>query len=51
VGSKVTTWLNGEKMMELDDEKIGKAQGRIALQIHDNADIKILFRNIKLKEL
>ena len=50
-GSKVTTWLNGEQMIELEDEKIGQAQGRIALQIHDNADIKILFRNLKLDEL
>ncbi|MBZ4676207.1 MAG: hypothetical protein JG782_826 [Anaerophaga sp.] len=50
-GSKVTTWLNGEQMIELKDEKIGQAQGRIALQIHDNADIKILFRNLKLDEL
>jgi hypothetical protein len=38
-------------MIELEDEKIGQAQGRIALQIHDNADIKILFRNLKLDEL
>ncbi len=50
-GNKVTTWLNGEKMVEMEDEKIGKGQGRLALQIHDNADIKILFRNIKLEEL
>ncbi len=51
LGSKVTTWLNGEKMVDLEDDKIGNAQGRIALQIHDNADIKIYFRNIVLEEL
>lgn len=50
-GSKVTTWLNGEKMMCLEDEKIGRAQGRIVLQIHSDSDVKIMFRALKLQEL
>jgi hypothetical protein len=50
-GSNVTTWLNDEKMLELNDKKIGNARGRVALQIHDKADIKILFRNIVLEEI
>jgi hypothetical protein len=33
------------------DEKIGKAQGRIALQIHDGGGIKVLWRNFILKTL
>lgn len=49
--SKVTTWLNGKQMIELEDKKIGQAQGRIALQIHSDADIKIMFRHLKLQEL
>ena len=50
-GDHVTTWLNGEQMVDLKDEKIAKAQGRIALQIHDGGGIKVLWRNIKLKTL
>ncbi|PRY98778.1 uncharacterized protein DUF1080 [Marinilabilia salmonicolor] len=50
-GSKVTTWLNGKQMIELEDEKIGQAQGRIALQIHSDSDVKIMFRALKLQEL
>ena len=50
-GNKVTTWLNGNEMISLDDEAIGKGQGRIALQIHDGGGIKVLWRNLKLKTL
>ena len=50
-GDNVKTWLNGVEMVNLTDEKIGKAQGRIALQIHDGGGIKVLWRNIHLKTL
>ncbi len=50
-GDKVTTWLNGEEMITLQDEKIGAGQGRIALQIHDGGGIKVLWRNLKVKTL
>ncbi|MGM0666939.1 MAG: 3-keto-disaccharide hydrolase [Bacteroidota bacterium] len=50
-GPKVTTWLNGNLMVELDDPKIGKANGRIALQIHDGGGIKVLWRNLVVQEL
>ena len=50
-GDNVKTWLNGVEMVNLTDEKIGKAQGRIALQIHDGGGIKVLWRNINLKTL
>lgn len=48
VGPKVTTWLNGQMMIELEDEKIGSAEGKIALQIHDGGGIKVRWRNIYL---
>lgn len=51
IGDNVKTWLNGEEMVDLTDEKIGKAQGRIALQIHDGGGIKVLWRNLNLKTL
>lgn len=51
VGDKVETWLNGEKMVELTDEKIGEANGSIALQIHSGGGIKVRWKNIKVKEL
>jgi hypothetical protein len=50
-GSSVTTWLNGEEMINLDDEKIGEAVGSIVLQIHDGGGIKVKWRNIYLEEL
>ena len=50
-GDKVTTYLNGQQMIELVDEKIGMAEGQIALQIHDGGGIKVHWRNIEIKEL
>ena len=50
-GDNVQTWLNGEEMVNIRDEKIGAGQGRIALQIHDGGGIKVLWRNLHLKTL
>lgn len=47
----VTTWLNGKMMISLSDQKIGNANGRIALQIHDGGGIKVKWKNIKIQEL
>jgi len=47
----VTTWLNGVKMVELEDEKIGEATGSIALQIHAGGGIKIRWKNLFVKEI
>tara|TARA_B100001057_G_scaffold106405_1_gene104039 strand:+ start:1967 stop:2563 length:597 start_codon:yes stop_codon:yes gene_type:complete len=51
VGSNVTSWLNGTQMVALNDEKIGKGEGTIALQIHDGGGIRVRWKNILLKEL
>jgi len=51
VGDKVTTWLNGQMMIEFEDSKIGEAEGSIALQIHSGGGIKVLWRNINIEEL
>lgn len=50
-GDKVTTWLNGKKMVQLSDEKIGAAEGFIALQIHDGGGIKVRWKDLTIKEL
>ena len=50
-GNNVQTWLNGQEMVNLDDEKIGAGKGRIALQIHSGGGIKVAWRNLKLKTL
>ena len=50
-GSTITTWLNGVQMVELTDEKIGAANGRIALQIHDGGGIRVQWKNLELKPL
>ncbi|MEQ9380487.1 MAG: DUF1080 domain-containing protein [Imperialibacter sp.] len=50
-GDEVRTYLNGEQMVDLKDEKIGKGNGSIALQIHSGGGIKVRWRNLMLKEL
>ena len=50
-GDLVETYLNGHKMISLRDEKIGKATGIIALQIHSGGGIKVYWRNINIIEL
>ena len=50
-GNQVTSWLNGVEMVDFTDEKIGEANGKIALQIHDGGGIKVYWRNIEVKEL
>ncbi|MCK5840275.1 MAG: DUF1080 domain-containing protein, partial [Bacteroidales bacterium] len=50
-GDRVITWLNNEMMTDLRDEKIGKADGVIALQIHDGGGIMVRWRNLYIKEL
>ena len=51
VGPDVTTWLNGEEMVHLNDPKIGRANGRIALQIHDGGGIKVQWKNLVIQPL
>jgi len=50
VGPLVETWLNGQKMITLEDEKIGNATGIIALQIHEGGGIKVMWRNLYIEE-
>ena len=50
-GDEITSWLNGHQMVYLTDEKIGKGQGFIALQIHDGGGIKVRWKKIMIKEL
>ena len=51
VGDRVQTWLNGQPMVDFSDEKIGKANGSIALQIHEGGGIKVKWRNLIIEEL
>ncbi len=48
---EVTTWLNGKQIVWLKDEKIGKGEGFIALQIHDGGGIKVRWKNILINQL
>jgi hypothetical protein len=50
-GDQVTTWLNNHQMVTLNDEKIGKGEGFIALQIHDGGGIKVRWKDFKIKQL
>lgn len=47
---RVTTWLNGARMVDLRDEQIGRGEGFIALQIHDGGGIKVRWKNIRITE-
>jgi len=51
IGPKVTTWLNGQQMITINDEKIGAGKGSIALQIHDGGGIKVRWKNLKIRSL
>jgi hypothetical protein len=51
VGGHVTTWLNGQQMIDLKDENIGKANGSIALQIHSGGGIKVQWRNLTVTKI
>ncbi|TWW00730.1 DUF1080 domain-containing protein [Chitinophaga pinensis] len=48
---KVTTILNGHEMITLTDDKIGAANGQIALQIHSGGGIKVRWKNISVVNL
>ena len=50
-GDIVKTWLNGIKMISLEDRLIGKGKGSIVLQIHEGDNVKVRWRNIKLEKL
>jgi hypothetical protein len=49
LNDEVTTWLNGHQMVYLKDEKVGKGEGFIALQIHSGGGIKVRWKKIKIK--
>ena len=51
VDDNVTTWLNETEMVSLIDEKNGKANGSVALQIHDGGGIKVRWKNISVQPL
>lgn len=50
-GDDLTSYLNGHEMITINDEKIGKGVGSIALQIHDGGGIKVKWKNLKVKVL
>jgi hypothetical protein len=51
VGDTVTTWLNGVRMVQLVDERIGDAEGSIVLQIHDGGGIRVRWRDLLMTDL
>ena len=50
-GDKIISWINGIEMVNFKDEKIGKGEGSIALQIHDGGGIKVKWKNILLTKI
>ena len=47
----LATWLNGTRMIDLTDAKIGEATGQIALQIHSGGGIKVRWRDLRVREI
>ena len=50
-GDRVSTYLNGYEMVQLEDEKIGQGKGGIALQIHSGGGIKVRWRNLRITKI
>jgi len=50
-GDRVITWLNGVQMVNFQDEKIGEATGKVALQIHDGGGIKVRWKDLMIRKL
>ena len=50
-GDHVQTWLNGTPMADIHDALIGSKTGQVMLQIHDGNDIRVLWRNMKMKKI
>ena len=50
-GEQVIIWINDIEMVNFKDEKIGKGEGKIALQIHDGGGIKVKWKNIFLTKI
>ncbi|MEO6000601.1 MAG: DUF1080 domain-containing protein [Chitinophagaceae bacterium] len=48
---RVTTWLNGREMCDLQDKQIGAGEGYIALQVHHDGETKVRWKNIRIREL
>jgi len=48
-GNRVITWLNGEMMIDLKDESLGKGRGVIALQVHSGGEVAVRWREIYLQ--
>lgn len=49
-GDTVTVWINGTKASEYKDARYSEA-GPIGLQIHGGLDMKVEFRNLRVKAL
>jgi putative membrane-bound dehydrogenase-like protein len=50
VGSRVRTWINGKRCVDLDDAKLSR-RGIFALQIHSGGPMEVRFKDFKLEVL
>ena len=55
-GSRIQTWVNGEQISDLTDEKVFKSHpgGVIGLQVHgvgDDGPFEVAWRNLRIKDL
>ena len=48
VGPKVKLWINGQQVVDYEDEKLAK-RGVIAFQVHSGGPMEVRFKDIKLE--
>jgi hypothetical protein len=49
-GTRVTVYVNGQKAAELSDDKQGRPDGKLALQLHGGQEVDVWFKEIEIAE-
>ena len=49
-GSSITVCVNGHKAAQLADDKRGRPEGKLALQLHGNQEVDVWFKEIEISE-
>jgi hypothetical protein len=50
IGSRITVYINGHKTAHLADDKRGRPDGKLALQLHGNQEVDVWFKEIEIVE-
>jgi hypothetical protein len=50
MGSRLTVYVNGHKAAQLAEDKRGRPEGKLALQLHGNQEVDVWFKEIEISE-